>query len=127
VIQAQPMIVLDHVEAGSRWFQAVLGLTSGHGGSEYEMLMSGDALVAQLHRWDSHEHAHLGDRTNPSRGNGALLWFATDDFDEVVRRAEAHDVEFLEGPHFNESAHQHEMWLRGPEGYVVVIAGPRVL
>jgi hypothetical protein len=125
MIRSQPLIVLDHVEAGSRWFQEVLGLTSGHGGPEYEMLMSGDTLVAQLHLWDTHEHAHLGDRTNPSRGNGVVLWFQADDFDDVVRRAENADVEFLEGAHFNASAQQHEMWLRGPEGYVVVVASTR--
>ncbi|HRE03007.1 MAG TPA: hypothetical protein PLV68_17040, partial [Ilumatobacteraceae bacterium] len=65
MLRAQPMIFLADVEAGSRWFQDVLGLTSGHGGTEYEMLMDGDTLVAQLHRWDAHEHPHVGDPQAP--------------------------------------------------------------
>ena len=79
-MRPQPMICLADVEAGSRWFQAVLGLTSGHGGSDYEMLMDGDDMVAQLHVWEAHEHPHLGDATDHSRGNGVALWFTTDDF-----------------------------------------------
>lgn len=54
-----------------------------------------------------------------------LLWFATDDFGAVMERVERADAEILEGPLFNENARQDEVWLRGPEGYVVVVAGPR--
>jgi predicted enzyme related to lactoylglutathione lyase len=50
--------------------------------------MDGNTMVAQLHRWEAHEHPHLGDESNPSRGNGVLLWFATDDFDALCKRVE---------------------------------------
>ena len=119
------MIVLTDVRAGSRWFQAVLGLCSGHGGDEYEMLMDGDELVLQLHRWDTHGHPHLGNADDPSRGNGVLLWFGTDDFNALVDRVRAADASVLEGPLYNESGRQHEIWLQGPEGYRIVVAGPR--
>jgi hypothetical protein len=39
------MIVVTDVVAASRWFQEVIGLASGHGGTEYEMLMDGSELV----------------------------------------------------------------------------------
>lgn len=123
MIRPQPMLVLRDVEAGSRWFQHVVGLTSGHGGTEYEMLMDGDVLVAQLHEWDMHEHPHLGNVDDPSRGNGVLLWFGVDDFDDVVERAMAHQVTVLDGPLENPLAHHREIWLEGPEGYTVVLAG----
>lgn len=126
-MQAQPMIVVDDVEKSSQWFCEVLGLTSGHGGGEYEMLMDGDAMVAQLHRWDAHEHPHLGDESNPSRGNGVLLWFATDDFDVLVARVDKAGAKVLDGPLYNANGRQHEIWLEGPEGYRVVVAGPRNL
>lgn len=119
------MIVLHDVEAGSRWFQDVLGLSSGHGGPEYEMLMDGDDLVTQLHHWEADEHPHLGDPADPSRGNGVLLWFEAYDFDAVMERVERRGVEILDGPLLNPNAGQHEVWLRGPEGFVVVVAGPR--
>jgi hypothetical protein len=125
MVYAQPMIVLDDVEAGARWFHEVLGLASGHGGPDYEMLMDGDRLVAQLHRWNAHKHPHLGRREDPSRGNGVALWFACDDFDAVVGRVASGAVEVLDGPFVNDGAGQREVWLRGPEGYLVVVAGPR--
>jgi catechol 2,3-dioxygenase-like lactoylglutathione lyase family enzyme len=118
------MIVLADVEAGSRWFVDVVGLASGHGGAEYEMLLDGDQLVAQLHQWEADEHPHLGDPDEPSRGNGVLLWFGTDDFDAAMTRVEANGVEIVDGPLVNPNAKQREVWLRGPEGYLVVIAGP---
>ena len=126
MMSARPMIVVRDVEATSRWFQDVLGLESGHGGSEYEMLMDGDRLVAQLHDWDEHEHPHLGDPSDPSRGNGVLLWFATDDFDAVLARVESTKATVLEGPFHNPRASHPEIWLEAPEGYRVVVSGPRV-
>ena len=54
-----------------------------------------------------------------------LLWFATDDFDALMDRVRQADAEIIEGPLFNENGRQDEVWLRGPEGYVVVVAGPR--
>jgi len=119
------MIVLADVEAGSKWFHDVLGLRSGHGGQEYDMLMDGEEMIAQLHHWDVHEHPHLGDPKDSSRGNGILLWFATDDFDGVVKRVNTTRATILDGPLFNPNARQQEIWLRGPEGYTVVVAGLR--
>ena len=116
------MIVVADVEATSRWFQEVLGLTSGHGGTEYEMLMDRDTVVAQLHQWEADEHPNLGDPGDPSRGNGVLLWFATDDFDAILARVEKTGAEVLDGPLENPNSHQREIWLRAPEGYVVVVA-----
>lgn len=123
-MQPQPMVVLADVESGSRWFQEVLGLSSGHGGPEYEMLMDGEMLAVQLHAWEADEHPHLGDPADPSRGNGVLLWFATDDFESVMRRVRSSGNVILDGPLVNPNSRQREIWLRGPEGYVVVVAGP---
>jgi catechol 2,3-dioxygenase-like lactoylglutathione lyase family enzyme len=124
MMRAQPMIVLADVEAGSRWFQDVLGLRSGHGGAEYEMLMDGDELVAQLHDWEADEHPAMGDPRDASRGNGVLLWFFTDGIDGVLTRVETAGAEVLDGPLTNPNSHLREVWLRGPEGYTVVVAGP---
>ncbi len=98
------MIVVADVEAASRWFHEVFGLASGHGGPEYEMLIDGSDVVAQLHQWEVDEHPHLGDRADPSRGNGILLWFATDDFDTVLHRVEESGSLVLDGPLENPSS-----------------------
>jgi catechol 2,3-dioxygenase-like lactoylglutathione lyase family enzyme len=124
MMKPQPLIVVGDVEGASRWFQDVLGLTSGHGGPDYEMLMDGAELVAQLHHWEADEHPHLGNPDDPSRGNGILLWFQTDDFDATLSRVTTHDATILDGPLLNPNSGQREVWLEAPEGFVVVIAGP---
>ena len=40
MMQPQPMIVVRDIQACSQWFQGVLGLSSGHGTDEYEMLIT---------------------------------------------------------------------------------------
>ena len=50
-MRPQPLIAVSDVEASSRWYQQLLGCRSAHGGTEYERLISGDALILQLHRW----------------------------------------------------------------------------
>jgi hypothetical protein len=47
-----------------------------------------------------------------------------DDFDAAVERARSLHAEVIEEPHLNPNAAQQEMWIRDPDGYVVVIAGP---
>src|SRR5262245_6252016 len=124
MMRPQPLIAVADVEAGSRWFQQVLGLTSGHGGPDYEMLLDGGEIAAQLHQWEADEHPYIGNPGEPSRGNGVLLWFWTDDFDAALGRVQAHDVTVLDGPLFNPNSRNREVWVRGPEGYVVGVAGP---
>jgi len=88
------------------------------------MLMDDGELAVQLHRWEADEHAHIGDKDDSSRGNGVLLWFTTEDFDTAVARASSANATVLDGPLFNPNAQHRELWLRGPEGYVVVVSGP---
>lgn len=99
------------------------GLASGHGGSGYEMLIDQSELVAQLHQWEADEHTYLGDPADPSRGNGVLLWFTNDDFDSVLQRVRASRAVVLDGPLVNPNLGQRELWIRGPEGYIVVVSG----
>ncbi|MDX1803525.1 MAG: VOC family protein [Alcanivorax sp.] len=118
----QPLIAVADVAASSRWYQQLLGCESGHGGADYEQLMMAGRMILQLHHWQAHDHPHLGDPRSPC-GNGVLLWFQTDYFDEVVGRAREMQALLLEEPHLNHNAHHRECWIRDPDGYVVVIAG----
>lgn len=118
----QPMICVRDVEASSRWYQAALGLKSGHGGAEYEMLMAGDVMALQLHHWDAHEHPHIGNPDQP-HGNGVVLWFFEKDVDGACERAKKAGAQVLEELHFNPLAHHREFWLRDPDGYVIAVSG----
>src|SRR5690606_25155916 len=66
---------------------------------------------------------HPGDPQGRPYGNGVLLWFATDDFEAALARIRHLLTEILEGPHVNPNANHREVWVRDPDGYVVVIAG----
>jgi catechol 2,3-dioxygenase-like lactoylglutathione lyase family enzyme len=117
------MIAVRDVAASSRWYQALLGCKSGHGGDEYEQITHNGQLILQLHHWDAHEHPHLGDSKSKPYGNGVLLWFQTDTFDAAVDRATRIRADVIEPPKVNPNARHREIWLRDPDGYVVVIAG----
>lgn len=121
-MRPQPLIAVRDVEMSSRWYQTLLCCCSGHGGREYERLLYNSELILQLHHWDAHEHPHMGDPDAKPYGNGVLLWFQTNDFDQAVSRAHTLGAEVLKAPHVNPNAHHRECWLRDPDGYVVVIA-----
>jgi hypothetical protein len=84
----------------------------------------------QLHNWDvEHHHGPIGDRASKPYGNGVLLWFEIDDFDAAVARATELQAEVVLPPHRNppegDGGPDHrEIWLRDPNGYVVVLASP---
>lgn len=119
----QPMIAVADVRATSNWYQRALGFTSGHGGDEYEQLLSGGNLVLQLHHWDAHEHPNLGDPATRPYGNGVVLWFHEPEVALAYERAVAGGAEVLEPIKLNLLAHHREFWLRDLNGYIVVVAG----
>jgi len=119
----QPLIAVQDVEASSLWYQQILGCQSGHGGREYERILFQGEIILQLHHWDAHEHPHLGQREIRPVGNGVLLWFQTDDFDAALERIGRVGATVLEGPKVNPNANHREIWIRDPDGYVVVLAG----
>lgn len=129
-MRPQPLIAVTDVEASSRWYQKLLACQSAHGGAAYERLESDGRLVLQLHSFEvEHDHGPIGDRTDRPYGNGVLLWFETDEFDAALARAEQLNAEVVLPKHRNpasgEGGPNHwEVWLRDPDGYVVVLASP---
>jgi len=116
------MIVVSDVEASSRFYCELFGLTSGHGGKEYEQLMMDGEMVMQLHHdGPDDDHVDLLD-LDRVRGNGALVWFEVADFEATVGRATALGAKVLWEPHLNENAKQTELWLEDPDGYKVIVA-----
>jgi catechol 2,3-dioxygenase-like lactoylglutathione lyase family enzyme len=127
-VHAQPLIAVRDVRASSRFYQRLLGLEGLDGGSDhrdvYDRLLSGGRIVLQLHAWDAEEHPNLVGADAAPRGHGVLLWFETTDFDGAVRRARELGAEIVEEPHVNPAPGHREIWLRDPDGYVVVVASP---
>jgi hypothetical protein len=121
---SQPLICVADVQQTSVWFQRTLGFGSAHGGPEYEQLVSNGNLVLQLHHWDAHEHLHLGNPETKPYGNGVVLWFNSEAVEQDYQRAVQARAEVLEPIKVNPLANHLEFWLREPNGYVVVVAGP---
>ena len=120
----QPLIVVRDVPRSRDFYVAVLGVEGGHGGEEYEQIVDGGEILLQLHRLDvEHHHGPLAD-PDVALGNGALLWFEVADFDAAVERARGHGAKVVRDVHVNPNAKQQELWLRDPDGYLVVLAGP---
>jgi catechol 2,3-dioxygenase-like lactoylglutathione lyase family enzyme len=122
-MRAQPLIAVFDVEASSRWYQRLLDCKSGHGGPDYEQLVRDGEMLLQLHAWEDEEHPNLGDPDAAAHGYGVLLWFQTDEFDAALARVRELRAQVIQGPLVNPNARQREIWLRDPDGYVVVIAG----
>jgi hypothetical protein len=123
-MQLQPLLCVHDVEASSRWYQRLLGCQSGHGGREYERIVSNGRLILQLHQWNvEHQHGRIGDPNIKPYGNGVLLWFELGDFEAAVVRAEELKAEVIKPRHRNENSHW-ECWLRDPDGYSIVLSSP---
>lgn len=130
MVRAQPLIAVANVIESSRWYSELLGLraTSIEQKSDhahlYDRLVDGDRLVLQLHAWDEEDHPNLVGPDDARHGHGVLLWFEVDDFDAAVARARKLGAEVVEDVHVNPAPQHRELWLRDPDGYVVVIASP---
>lgn len=126
-VQAQPLIAVRNVRASSRWYAELLGADSlpEHSHRDlYDRILCSGQLVLQLHAWDEEDHPNLVNADAAPVGHGVLLWFQVDDFDLAVGRARGLGAEVVTEPHVNPAPQHREMWLRDPDGYVVVIASP---
>ena len=126
-IEAQPLIAVRDVRASSRWYSRLLGADSQPEHSHrdfYDRISSSGRLLLQLHAWDEEGHPNLVNAAAAPVGHGVLLWFRVEDFDAAVERAAELKAEIIEGPLVNPAPQHRELWLRDPDGFVVVIASP---
>ena len=131
--RSQTMLMVRDVEASSRWYQELLGLESDHGGPDYERLLADGELVLQLHHEDTdHHHGPIGD-VGQARGNGVLALVRRRQ--RLRRRRSSVPTELgadvVKAPHRNPPEGEgngpghREIWVRDPDGYVVVGGQPR--
>lgn len=121
-IRPQPLLVVADVKRASRWYRQMLDATSGHGGDEYEQVLVDGSMVLQLHAIEAvHHHGAIAD-ADARFGNGVAVWFEADDFDAVVHRSRTAGADVVNDVHVNPNAGHRELWLRDPDGYLVVFA-----
>lgn len=126
-VESQPLIAVRDVRASARWYGKLFAADSlpdhDHRGF-YDRVFSSGRLILQLHAWDEQHHPNLVNANAAPVGHGVLLWFQVDDFDAAVDRSRELGAEVILGPHVNPAPQHREIWLRDPDGYVVVIASP---
>lgn len=129
-VRPQPLLAVRDVPVSARWYATLLGATrtselmaSDHA-HLYDRLLVDRALVLQLHAWNAEEHPNLTDPNGGRNGHGVLVWFELDGFDAAVARARAMRAEVVEDVHVNPAPQHRELWLRDPDGYVVVLCSP---
>ena len=127
-VQAQPLLAVRDVRAATRWYATLLATERIPASSEhdhlYSRLYAGDTLVLQLHAWDEEDHPNLVGADAAPHGHGVLVWFEVADFDAAVARARSLRPEILMEPFVNPAPRHRELWIRDPDGYVVVLASP---
>lgn len=120
-MKMDPIIAVKDVEVSSRWYQAVLGCRSMHGGKEFDILVSeNDEVLMCLHKWGEHQHPTM---INPgiTPGNGILLYLRTKKMISIRENIEKLGYPVEEDIHLNPNSTKLEFSLKDPDGYYLTI------
>ena len=118
-MRTETMLFAKDVVATSRWYQDFLGMQSGHGGSEFEMLMDGDTLLLELHEIDA-DHDH-GVATGNPLGHGVIVFVHVEDPHAALNRARDLGIEVVSELQYNQQARMTEFTVRDPNGYAICV------
>ena len=118
-MRTDTMLFAKDVVATSRWYQDFLGMQSGHGGSEFEMLMDGDTLLLELHEIDA-DHDH-GVATGKPLGHGVIVFVHVEDPGAALNRARELGIEVVSDLQYNQQARMTEFTVRDPNGYAICV------
>jgi catechol 2,3-dioxygenase-like lactoylglutathione lyase family enzyme len=118
------IIGVSDVPRSFRWYQSLFGQPETEPGHPYwgQLLDTDGTVLLCLHAWGAHEHPSLESPDRATPGNGLLLFFRVDDFDEALKRARALVARLEEEPNQNPNTGTLEFSLRDPDGYYVTIS-----
>jgi catechol 2,3-dioxygenase-like lactoylglutathione lyase family enzyme len=118
------IIAVGDVPASYKWYQSLFGLPETPPAHDHfgQILDTDGTVLLCLHQWGAHEHPSLMSPDRAPAGNGLLLFFRVDDFDDILKRARASVTRFEEEPHVNPNTQTMEFSLRDPDGYYVTIS-----
>jgi len=118
------IIGVRDVPSSFKWYLSLLGLPDRSPGHDYfgQILDTDGTVLLCLHQWGAHEHPTLLSPDVASPGNGLLLFFRVDDYDDALKRARALGARLEEEPHVNPNTQTREFSLRDPDGYYVTIS-----
>jgi len=106
------------------WYQSLFGQRQtppAH--DDFGQVLDADGTVLLcLHQWGAHEHPTLSSPHVALPGNGLLLFFRVDDFDDALPRARSLVSALEEEVNLNPATGTREFALRDPDGYYVMIS-----
>jgi catechol 2,3-dioxygenase-like lactoylglutathione lyase family enzyme len=118
------IIGVANVARSLKWYQSLFGQRETAPAHDYfaQVLDADGTVLLCLHEWGSHEHPTLSSPGQAPPGNGLLLFFRVDDFDEALPRARSL-VNALElEPQVNPATGTREFALRDLDGYYVMVS-----
>ena len=123
MIKADPIIAVNNVDASAKWYQALFDCNRsyGHGGDKFETLTSANGSVLLcLHEWEVDQHPTMMD-TSITPGNGLILYFHTNNLEQIRDNAEKLEMEIEEDIHHNPNSGKEEFSVRDLDGYYITI------
>jgi catechol 2,3-dioxygenase-like lactoylglutathione lyase family enzyme len=118
------IIGVADVARSFRWYQTLFGQSETSPAHDYfgQLLDADGTVLLCLHQWGAHEHPSLAGPERAEPGNGLLLFFRVDDFEESLRRARDLVTGLEEEPSLNPATGTMEFALRDSDGYYVMIS-----
>jgi catechol 2,3-dioxygenase-like lactoylglutathione lyase family enzyme len=118
------IIGVADVARSFNWYQSLFGQPESVPAHDYfgQVVDADGTVLLCLHKWGDHEHPTLISPERAEPGNGLLLFFRVDDFDEALSRARALVSQFAEEPQTNPATGTREFALRDPDGYYVMVS-----
>ena len=106
------------------WYQSLFGQPKSAPAHDYfgQILDTDGTVLLCLHEWGAHEHPTLSSPDVAEPGNGLLLFFRVDDFDEALASARGLVDELDAEPRTNPTTGTREFALRDPDGYYVMVS-----
>jgi len=106
------------------WYQSLFGQPKSAPAHDYfgQLLDTDETVLLCLHEWGAHDHPTLSSPDHAVPGNGLLLFFRIDDFDDALIRARTLVPQLAEEPRVNPATGTREFALRDPDGYYVMVS-----
>jgi hypothetical protein len=104
--------------------QSLLGLPNSVPAHDYfgQIVDPDGTVLLSLHEWGAHEHPSLTSPHSAAPGNGVLLFFRVDNFDDALSTARDLVGQLAEEPRVNPNTRSMEFSLRDPDGYYVTVS-----
>lgn len=122
-MKTDPVIAVKDVDAAAEWYQTLLNCSVSpqqeHG---FKILTDDDGVVLLcLHRWKMDEHPTMMDQSIMP-GNGLILYFRTNNLEDIRKNAEELGANIVEDMHVNPRSQKREFSIRDIDGYYLTIS-----